>query len=66
MNLYYFQVENVELKNKDDFTVVLQPFTEHLKFPVNRFNTTDLSYLSSDCFHFSKKGYARSKNKILV
>lgn len=50
-----------ELKNKDDFTVVLQPFAEHLKFPTNRFNSTDVSYLSTDCFHFSQKGYARGE-----
>lgn len=54
-----------EFKNKDDFAVVLQTFTEHLKFPVNRFNTTDLSYLSLDCFHFSQKGYARGENMII-
>lgn len=55
-----------EFKNKDDFAVVLQTFTEHLKFPVNRFNTTDLSYLSLDCFHFSQKGYARGENITFV
>lgn len=51
-----------EFKNKDDFTVVLQTFTDQLKFPLNRLNTTDLSYLGPDCFHFSQKGYARGKN----
>jgi len=61
-------VENEEMKNKDDFTVVLQTFPENLKFPLNRFNTTDTTYLASDCFHFSQKGYARGKKnlKILV
>jgi len=57
-------VENEELKNKDDFTVVLQSFTEDLKFPLNRFNTTDTTYLASDCFHFSQKGYARGENDL--
>uniref|UniRef100_A0A2S2PTN2 Phospholipase B1, membrane-associated n=1 Tax=Schizaphis graminum TaxID=13262 RepID=A0A2S2PTN2_SCHGA len=57
-------MESEELKNKDDFTVVLQPFTEHLTFPLNRLNTTDISYLSSDCFHLSQKGYARAANAL--
>ncbi|CAI6350811.1 unnamed protein product [Macrosiphum euphorbiae] len=57
-------VENEELKDKDDFTVVLQAFTEDLKFPLNRFNTTDITYLGSDCFHFSQKGYARAANAL--
>ncbi|KAL4118890.1 hypothetical protein QTP88_011772 [Uroleucon formosanum] len=57
-------VEYEELKNKDDFTVVLQVFTEELIFPLNRFNTTDTTYLASDCFHFSQKGYARAANAL--
>ncbi|KAE9542790.1 hypothetical protein AGLY_002701 [Aphis glycines] len=57
-------IELEELKNKEDFTVVLQTFTEHLNFPLNRFNTTDTSYLASDCFHFSQKGYARAANAL--
>lgn len=62
----FFQVENEELKNKDDFTVILQTFTKEFKFPVNQFNTTDLSYLASDCFHFSQKGYVRGEIIILM
>lgn len=54
------------MKDKDDFAVVLQPFPEHLVFPVNRFNTTDVSYLAKDCFHFSQKGYARCNNIIIL
>lgn len=61
-----FQVESEELKDKDDFAVVLQTFQENLKFPLNRFNTTDVSYLASDCFHFSQKGYARSENMLIL
>ncbi|XP_022166429.1 phospholipase B1, membrane-associated-like isoform X2 [Myzus persicae] len=57
-------MENEELKNKEDFAVVLQTFPEHLKFPLNRFNTTDTTYLASDCFHFSQKGYARAANAL--
>jgi len=57
-----FQVDSGVMKNKDDFTVVLQPFSDRLTFPVNRFNGTDLSYIAPDCFHLSQKGYARCEN----
>lgn len=57
-----FQVDSEVMKNKDDFTVVLQPFTDRLTFPVNRFNGTDLSYIAPDCFHLSQRGYARREN----
>jgi len=59
-------VETEEMKNKDDFTVILQAFTEDLKFPLNRLNTTDTTYLASDCFHFSQKGYARGKTNLRI
>lgn len=58
-------MENEEMKNKDDFTVVLQPFSDRLTFPLNQFNTTDLSYIGPDCFHLSQKGYARCENIII-
>lgn len=60
--MHYFQADSELLKDKDDFAVVLQTATEHLQMPKNRFNSTDLSYLASDCFHLSQKGYARCKN----
>lgn len=65
-NIHFLKVENEELKDKEDFAVVLQPFTENLIFPRNRYNTTDMSYLSTDCFHFSQKGYARGEVKITI
>lgn len=52
------------MKDRDDFAVVLQTFTENFTFPLNRLNNTDLSFLSIDCFHFSQKGYAMCKNMI--
>lgn len=56
-------MENEAMKDKDDFTVVLQPFSDNLTFPINPYNGgTDLSYLGSDCFHLSQKGYARREN----
>ncbi|VVC30183.1 Hypothetical protein CINCED_3A001765 [Cinara cedri] len=55
-------VEHEELKNKEDFTVILQTFTENFTFPNNQFNMSDTRYLGSDCFHLSQKGYASRKN----
>lgn len=52
------------MKDKDDFAVVLQTFTENFIFPLNRLNNSDLSFLSIDCFHLSQKGYAMCKNMI--
>ncbi|KAF4526900.1 hypothetical protein B566_EDAN014522 [Ephemera danica] len=43
----------------EDFTVVVQPFSSNVSFPIRpEDGSTDLSYLSTDCFHFSQKGYA--------
>ncbi|CAF0724936.1 unnamed protein product [Rotaria sp. Silwood1] len=41
----------------DDFTVVRQPFMEHMKVPVTSGGSADFSYFSPDCFHFSQKGH---------
>ncbi|CAF3646025.1 unnamed protein product [Adineta steineri] len=41
----------------DDFTVVLQPFMEHMKVPATSNGLADFSYFSPDCFHFSQKGH---------
>lgn len=58
-------MEYEEFKNKDDFTVVLQTFTEHLQIPLTPENRTDSSYLSVDWFHLSQKGYARGEITII-
>ncbi|XP_078714139.1 LOW QUALITY PROTEIN: phospholipase B1, membrane-associated-like [Lampetra fluviatilis] len=44
--------------NRDDFTVVLQPFFRNTFLPLDELNEPDLSYFSRDCFHFSEKGQA--------
>ncbi|CAF2361115.1 unnamed protein product [Rotaria sp. Silwood2] len=41
----------------DDFTVVRQPFMEHMKVPLKSDGSADFSYFSPDCFHFSQKGH---------
>lgn len=51
-----------EFKNRTDFAVVIQPFTERdLLIPLNEKGNTDFSYMSIDCFHFSQKGFSLSK-----
>jgi len=42
---------------RDDFTVVRQPFMEHMKVPTTSSGDADFSYFAPDCFHFSKKGH---------
>jgi len=45
---------------KDDFTVVIQPFMEEMEIPQTPKGKADLSYFAPDCFHFSRKGHAQS------
>lgn len=42
---------------RDDFTVVIQPFMEHMTVPSKPDGSPDFSYFTKDCFHFSKKGH---------
>jgi len=42
---------------KEDFTVVRQPFMEHMKVPSTSDGLADFSYFAPDCFHFSQKGH---------
>lgn len=53
-----------EFQNGTTFTVVLQTFTEHIKFPRLANGNTDFTYMSKDCFHFSQKGYAMATNAL--
>lgn len=43
---------------KDDFTVVLQPFMKNMSPPKNEQGAYDLTYFAPDCFHLSTKGHA--------
>ncbi|XP_067680319.1 phospholipase B1, membrane-associated-like [Haliotis asinina] len=43
--------------DRDDFTVVVQPFFRYATLPMKG-NKPDLSYFSPDCFHFSQRGQA--------
>ncbi|CAF1348557.1 unnamed protein product [Rotaria magnacalcarata] len=62
-NLAYQKVTNELIDSgiydvKNDFTVVRQPFMEHMKVP-NKPNNggPDFDYFAPDCFHFSTKGH---------
>ncbi|XP_064601697.1 phospholipase B1, membrane-associated-like [Liolophura sinensis] len=44
--------------DREDFTVVLQPFLTETRPPRDPNNEPDLSYFAPDCFHFSEKGQA--------
>ncbi|XP_022094631.1 uncharacterized protein LOC110981397 [Acanthaster planci] len=45
--------------DKEDFTVVYQPFLHDSKIPLIE-GSGDLSYMAPDCFHFSAKGHAET------
>ncbi|TGZ38865.1 phospholipase B1, membrane-associated-like [Temnothorax longispinosus] len=47
---------------RDDFTVVAQPILVNLKIPLASDGYTDMTYLSSDCFHVSQKTNALYAN----
>lgn len=44
--------------DRDDFTVVLQPFFTETQVPRLDNGGADKSYFAPDCFHFSQKGHA--------
>ncbi|XP_068085167.1 phospholipase B1, membrane-associated-like [Anabrus simplex] len=46
---------------KEDFTVVFQPFTMNITFPTTD-DITDYTYMSYDCFHLSQKTHALAAN----
>ncbi|CAG9769266.1 unnamed protein product [Ceutorhynchus assimilis] len=51
---------------RDDFTVVIQPFIKLFNAPDDPFRrydeVIDISYITHDCFHFSQKGHALAAN----
>jgi len=46
---------------RDDFVVVAQPITLHVKLPLASNRSVDMTYLSADCFHVSQKANAWCK-----
>jgi hypothetical protein len=62
-------VSNDRYANKDDFAVVVQPFSLNANFHYTtkgNKNITDLSYLAADCLHLSQKGHALGKSLMLT
>jgi phospholipase B1 len=62
VNLQYQKLTNTlidggKYDTKDDFTIVRQPFMEHMKVPTTSGGLPDFSYFAPDCFHFSRKGH---------
>nr|KAF6308297.1 phospholipase B1 [Myotis myotis] len=43
---------------REDFTVVVQPFFQNTLVPLNERGGADLTFFSEDCFHFSERGHA--------
>lgn len=58
------QIANLDEFNRNDFTVVNQPFLKKIKFPARSNGLSDFTYMSTDCFHLSQKGYARASNAL--
>lgn len=47
-----------EFHETDDFEVNLIKFTKNLRIPLTKDNSTDYTYVSTDCFHLSQKGHS--------
>lgn len=47
---------------RDDFTVVVQPFFEEFDLPRNKNGKIDFSFFAPDCFHLSTKGHGNNNN----
>ncbi|XP_030854381.1 phospholipase B1, membrane-associated [Strongylocentrotus purpuratus] len=52
-------INSGQYDDKDDFTVVLQPFLQETAVPMTEDGDPDFSYFAPDCFHFSAKGHAQ-------
>ncbi|XP_058460261.1 phospholipase B1, membrane-associated [Malaya genurostris] len=64
-NLLQMDIANrEEFHSQPDFSVVYQPFIMNLTIPSKPNGDTDFTYMSTDCFHLSQKGYARSTNAL--
>ncbi|XP_072490174.1 phospholipase B1, membrane-associated isoform X2 [Notamacropus eugenii] len=53
-------IDSGRYDTKEDFTVVLQPFLEHVPMPKTPEGLPDNSFFAPDCFHFHRKTHARA------
>lgn len=51
-------IESGKFDDKEDFTVVYQPFFHNTSIPRHEDGSPDSSYFAPDCFHLSQKGQA--------
>jgi len=57
-NLTAELVNSGRYDQRDDFTVVLQPFLHEFDTPIKPNGKRDFTFLAPDCFHFSAKGHS--------
>uniref|UniRef100_A0A674H8G5 Phospholipase B1, membrane-associated n=1 Tax=Taeniopygia guttata TaxID=59729 RepID=A0A674H8G5_TAEGU len=52
-------IESGRYDTHENFTVVIQPFLQNLKLPLDQDEKPDVSYFAPDCFHPSQKGHSQ-------
>lgn len=58
------QVAELDEFNRNEFSVVNQPFLRSVQFPTKSNGLHDFTYMSADCFHLSQRGYALASNAL--
>ncbi|CAH1224523.1 PLB1 [Branchiostoma lanceolatum] len=69
VNMRYMSVTNQlvasgRYDDRDDFTVVVQPFLQETKLPRTESGDYDRSYFAPDCFHFGLKAHAAAASAL--
>ncbi|KFP76921.1 Phospholipase B1, membrane-associated, partial [Apaloderma vittatum] len=52
-------LESGRYDTNENFTVIIQPFLQNIKIPLDQDGHPDISYFSPDCFHPSQKGHSQ-------
>uniref|UniRef100_A0A8C3IRW7 Phospholipase B1, membrane-associated n=1 Tax=Chrysemys picta bellii TaxID=8478 RepID=A0A8C3IRW7_CHRPI len=64
LDILYQEIKSMLMANsgryaqREDFTVVVQPFFRNTIIPLDSNGKPDLSFFSMDCFHFTERGHA--------